>query len=374
MTAPSPQAGSSTPQQGLSIFDNASTGGFTITVRGYDRDQVERYVRRIEDRLTEATARADERAALVTRADAKIQQLAHHVQELKEQLDDALGKLAVAEQPNFAALGEHVAELLRRAEEQAQAVVNEATATAAEHLKSTRQEVAQMRHDAREETQLLRSNAQRDTAALLEATQVFCQQVRNDAERRQNEYISRAQADSEQLLVVTRAECERMVHDATTTVNEERARLRDLIQRQEAHAARIIEEAETEAQLVRHAASEAAARLSEEARSSADAQRAAAEVMVREARAHAEDDLQTMRETVAALRQHWGLPDHLEAPRTADKRDRGAPRRGADQGPAAVIRALETGDVRPDANGQRRRANRGGDARTKAESTPEFMQ
>ena len=45
-------------RKGLSIFDNAATGGFHVRSRGYDREQVVRYVRKFEDQLNEALSAA----------------------------------------------------------------------------------------------------------------------------------------------------------------------------------------------------------------------------------------------------------------------------------------------------------------------------
>ncbi len=119
-----------TGKSGLSIFDNAATGGFHVRSRGYDRDQVERYVRKLEDQINAARARADDRGQLLDKAEERVAELSSELNAVKARLSEAETKLRNVDQPSFTGLGDHVAALLKSAEDQASTLVTTATADA----------------------------------------------------------------------------------------------------------------------------------------------------------------------------------------------------------------------------------------------------
>jgi cell division septum initiation protein DivIVA len=243
----------------LSIFDNAATGGFHVRSRGYDREQVERYVRKLEDKLREAPAGGAARAELLTRAEEKVAELSGEVTSLRTRVEAAESKLRSVDQPSFASLGEHVATLLASAEEQA-AQLTAAAATDAERTRT----------DAATQAERLRAEA-RDHA----------EQLRREAEehRRQvTDEAARLKADAE-------AQSARLRHEAQV----------------DATAARV--QAVDEAQALLTDVRSGAASLRAAAETDAEAQREAAAALLHEARQRADHHVGAVTAGLGALRE-----------------------------------------------------------------------
>ncbi len=233
---------------GLSIFDNAATGGFHVRSRGYDRDQVERYVRKIEDQLNAARARSDDRGELLERAEARVAELSAELNTLKGRLSDAEAKLRNVEQPSFAGLGDHVAGLLKSAEEQSATLVQKATADA-----------EKMRAEAAAGADKTRSDADRYSRDTRTAADTYSDDTRTAADAYSKE--TRDAADD----------------DAATTRREAN---------QDATAARVAAVDEAKAMLAE--LKDAVAAIRADADRDADEQREAAATLLHEARQRAD--------------------------------------------------------------------------------------
>jgi cell division septum initiation protein DivIVA len=194
----------------LSIFDNASTGGFHVRSRGYDREQVERYVRKLEDKLREATARGAERAELLSRAEEKVAELSGEVTSLRTRVESAESKLRSADQPSFAGLGEHVATLLASAEEQATQLTSAAAADADRARTEAATEAERLRAEARAHAEQLRAEAEQhrrrvsDEAAQLKA-EAEAESARLRREAQADATAARVQAVDEATALLTDA-------------------------------------------------------------------------------------------------------------------------------------------------------------------------
>lgn len=240
---------------GLSIFDKAPTGGFQQQARGYNREQVERYVRKIEDRLGAAIARGDERGELLEKAEQRIAELSSEVSSLRSRLTDAENRLRNAEQPSFAGLGEHVAGLLKTAEEQSQMLVRTATADA-----------ERMRSEAAADAEKTRSEAD-----------AYAQQTRSDADG----YDAATRGDADEYAGSVRAEADTDARAALDAAHEESTRLRHEAN-QDATSARVQAVEESKALLAE--ARQAAANVRAAAEKDADQQREAATTLLHESR------------------------------------------------------------------------------------------
>jgi cell division septum initiation protein DivIVA len=243
---------SDTERKPLSIFDNAPTGGFHVRSRGYDREQVERYVRKLEDKLREALARGAERGELLERAEERIAELSGEMTDVRGRLELAESKLRNAEQPSFSGLGDHVATLLRSAEEQAATLLAQASA-----------EADRMRSEA--------------TAA--------ADQTRREADA----YAVTTRTDADTAAERSRAEAEA---DAARWRQEAN---------QDATAVRVAAVDESKATLAE--AQEAAADLRASADRDADLQREAAATLLREARQRADHEVGAVTSALDALRR-----------------------------------------------------------------------
>lgn len=240
---------------GLSIFDKAPTGGFQQQARGYNREQVERYVRKIEDRLGAAMARGEERGDLLEKAEQRISELSSEVSSLKSRLSDAENRLRNAEQPSFTGLGDHVAGLLKSADEQAQMLVRTATADA-----------ERMRSDAAAEADKTRGDA--DT---------YAHATRADADA----YAQTTHGDADAYAEATRTQVDAEAAAARKSADDDSTRMRHEAN-QDATSARV--QAVDEAKALLTEARESAAAVRAAAERDADEQREAAATLLHTSR------------------------------------------------------------------------------------------
>jgi cell division septum initiation protein DivIVA len=110
-----------------------STPEFRRAVRGYDTDDVSRYVAELSERLERLE---NERA-----------ENARTIQRLNRDVADANERAGRAK-PSFAELGSAFEETLRLAEEQSKRITQEASAEAAEVLGNARSEATRVRESA----------------------------------------------------------------------------------------------------------------------------------------------------------------------------------------------------------------------------------
>ena len=106
-----------------------SSEEFAITMRGYDRTQVDQRIKALSRQLGDAkreVASLDQRAMT-----------------LAGELADAQRRLREADKPTYAGLGSRIEQLLRSAEEQSTSVLSKANAEADALLARTRANAAQ---------------------------------------------------------------------------------------------------------------------------------------------------------------------------------------------------------------------------------------
>lgn len=114
---------------------------FSISVRGYDRMQVETYVEQMQHRLDEARARLDRSHDTHTRA---VDDLHRRIGELEDQLAQGERDRLVTTEPSFHALGEHVGRMLELAQTEANAIRERATHEAEEIVERARHEAERL--------------------------------------------------------------------------------------------------------------------------------------------------------------------------------------------------------------------------------------
>ncbi len=260
-------------QGGLSIFDNATTGGFHVRSRGYDREQVERYVRKIEDRLNAAIARSEDRGDLLERAEERIAELSSEVTALRSRLSDAEGRLRNAEQPSFAGLGDHVANLLKSAEEQSATLVTTATADA-----------ERMRSEAAAAADKVRTEADAYATAARTDADTYSDTTRTDADAYAQATRSAADADAATARDEAATDAARMRQEAN----------------QDATSARVAAVEESKAVLAEAQAAALAVRAA--ADHDADEQREAAATLLHEARQRADHEVGAVTEALAGIK------------------------------------------------------------------------
>ena len=263
---------------GLSIFDNAATGGFHVRSRGYDRDQVERYVRKIEDQLNAARARSDDRGELLDKAEARVAELSAELNTVKGRLSEAEAKLRNVEQPSFAGLGDHVAGLLKSAEEQSATLVQTATADAEKMRAEAAADADKTRTDADRYSQETRKAADTYSDDTRKAADTYSKETRTAADTYSKE--TRDTADS----------------DAATARQEAN---------QDATAARVAAVDEAKAMLAE--LKQAVAAIRADADRDADEQREAAATLLHEARQRSDHSVGAVTAALATIGQRLNV-------------------------------------------------------------------
>lgn len=124
------------------------TEAFTITMRGYDRAQVDQRIETLRRQLADARR--------------EVESLDQRTMTLAGELADAQRRLRETDTPSYAGLGSRIEQLLRSAEEQSATVLSKANAEAETLLARTRTNAKRVSEQASTESATLLSDARRD--------------------------------------------------------------------------------------------------------------------------------------------------------------------------------------------------------------------
>lgn len=185
------------------VDEESATPQFAHAVRGYDRYQVDEYVQRLHEWAGGTQARAEQAERQAAGYAEEVRRLQEQIQEMEAghpaSPERAVGDAAEKAAEYTAAAIAQADQLRRRASQEAERRLAEATRQAEEMIESVRQamagfgeETTQQRRDARARADAISEEAIRDA----------------DAVRRQ------AAADAEQMMGEARAAAERMVAEA----------------------------------------------------------------------------------------------------------------------------------------------------------------
>src|SRR5690606_26712026 len=171
---------------------------FPITMRGYDRVQVEAQLAKLEKAVEDARAR-------VEAADARAMQLT-------SELADAQRQLREADRPSYAGLGSRIEQLLRSAEEQSADILPQANAQAADIM-------ARVKFSAGQE----RSHAENEVAELLNSARLKAEEIRSTSASEAEGTLLSAQRRAEELVGSAEREAARIQSAIATEESERRA-------------------------------------------------------------------------------------------------------------------------------------------------------
>ncbi|MGH3280440.1 MAG: DivIVA domain-containing protein, partial [Trebonia sp.] len=194
---------------------------FTVSLRGYDREEVDGYL----DSLAETLTQADD-------AEDHTRRLQAHVVRLNSRIKELESKLSAGTPRSGAALGERIGILLQHAEDAAADTVARAEATAAEIRSTAEARAAEAEDVVRAATQRAEEQARRiESAARGEAADVVAEaDARAVARTRQIEQWA------EQVISHTRAEEARMLAEHEAARAAAKVDLDDLLARRAAAA------------------------------------------------------------------------------------------------------------------------------------------
>jgi hypothetical protein len=163
---------------------------FAAYRRGYDPEQVDRYISDQHHRLDEALERASEAERRLAAAVGQLRELHRRVAMLENENR--------SQTPPLDMLGERVQRILQEAWEGAYQLRQAAEHDVAEEREQADREVAEMLESARRTVHEEREQAEHDVAELLESGQRRAMLMRAETERRRQAYLEQVQEDREQ--------------------------------------------------------------------------------------------------------------------------------------------------------------------------------
>src|SRR5690606_35795500 len=196
---------------------------FPITMRGYDRVQVEAQLAKLEKAVEDARAR-------VEAADARAMQLT-------SELADAQRQLREADRPSYAGLGSRIEQLLRSAEEQSADILSQANSQAADIMARAKLSAGQVR-----------SRAENEVAELLNSARLEAEEIRSTSASEAEGTLLSAQRRAEELVGSAEREAARIQSAIATEASERPAETAAQREAAERESAEMLENARREAQ------------------------------------------------------------------------------------------------------------------------------
>ncbi|HEV2361549.1 MAG TPA: hypothetical protein VGS21_07595, partial [Acidimicrobiales bacterium] len=180
--------------QGSAINEQQeATPIFTAYRRGYDPEQVDRYVADQQRRLDETLHRASEAERKLAAAIGQLRELHRRVATLESE-----DRAAKSEAPTLDALGERVQRILQEAWEGAYSLRQNAEREVSELRESVAHEVGELRERTQREVLEERTKALTEIAEKVDAAERRATLMREETERRRQAYLERVDEDREQ--------------------------------------------------------------------------------------------------------------------------------------------------------------------------------
>ncbi|MCW2830886.1 MAG: hypothetical protein JWP31_1578 [Aeromicrobium sp.] len=200
-------------QPGLSIFDaaeKASDASFPMARRGgYDSDAVDAWVR--------------SQSAELQRAAEGLQASRDENAELRELIDDLTQRVETVEKPSYTGLGNHAAQLLGLAEQEAEDVRSRAVREADELVKNAEEEAVLVRATALHEAEELRGRAVVELEDKRKQLLDDAEAMHADAVAHAEDLRAQAEREAAQLKLAAEQDAQGMRLGATREVEQARA-------------------------------------------------------------------------------------------------------------------------------------------------------
>jgi hypothetical protein len=166
---------------------------FSVYRRGYDPEQVDRYVLDQQRRLDEALHRSSE-------SERKLAAAVGQLRELHRRVAVYESEARSAQPPQLDTLGERVQRILQEAWEGAYNLRQEAERDVTEMRESIQHEVESLRAQAESDVQELRDVASKEAAEVVDEATRRALHIRDETERRRQAYLERVERDREQAI------------------------------------------------------------------------------------------------------------------------------------------------------------------------------
>jgi cell division septum initiation protein DivIVA len=230
--------------------EDIATKEFTTALRGANRDELHAFLRKVarehravftraedaEARLAKVEGRLQQAEDLLRSADGVYRSAQNHLRQLEAERDTALAKVS-AEMGRPAGdadladqVGQHVAELLRRASATAHAIQTEAETRAEESRRQVEQQVALLGQSAKAHADQVHQQADRElreaqqrTAEVLTEADRSAREMRAEAERYSKEVRAGADEEAERRLTAAQEEVDILMAETNQSVERLRA-------------------------------------------------------------------------------------------------------------------------------------------------------
>lgn len=166
---------------------------FSVYRRGYDPEQVDRFVADQQRRLDEALHRASE-------SERKLAAAVGQLRELHRRVAVYESEARTQQPPQLDTLGERVQRILQEAWEGAYNLRQEAEREVGELREQTLREVEEYRAQADAEVRALREEASREAAEVVDEATRRALHIRDETERRRQAYLERVEHDRERAI------------------------------------------------------------------------------------------------------------------------------------------------------------------------------
>lgn len=179
--------------EALEAEDAVATPIFNVYRRGYDPDQVDRYVSDQQRRLDEAIHRASESERKLAAAVGQLRELHRRVAVYESEARNT-------QPPQLDTLGERVQRILQEAWEGAYNLRQEAEREVNDLRELAQKEVEALRQQANKDVEELRDVASREAAQVVDEATRRALHIRDETERRRQLYLERVEREREQAI------------------------------------------------------------------------------------------------------------------------------------------------------------------------------
>jgi DivIVA domain-containing protein len=210
------------------ILQDARSVEFSAALRGYDREQVDRYVEKMSRLITELEMSSSPEAAVRHALDEVTDETRDILQRAHQTAEEITAR-SRAKADDRLQTAERESRELREAAERDVAAVRDTAAREVAGLRETVvAEVAELRETAAREVAELRETAERETQQLRQSAARETHQLRASTQREANEARAGARRDAEEMIEAAELRARELARSAETVWRERRRLLEDM--------------------------------------------------------------------------------------------------------------------------------------------------
>jgi DivIVA domain-containing protein len=199
------------------ILKDARAVEFSVALRGYDRDQVDRYVEKMSRLITELEMSSSPEAAV-----------RHALDEVSEETRDILQRAHQTAEEITARSRAKADDRLQTAERESQELRDAAERHAGDAREAARQEASELRDGAARDVAELREVNGREVAELRETAERETQQLRTSTQREADDIRAAARREAEETIEAAELRARELARSAETVWRERRRLIEDM--------------------------------------------------------------------------------------------------------------------------------------------------